>query len=139
MARPMAEGKPAEVIVGADGAPEEILTDEVALTSILRNLLSNGIKYTDHGEVRLSAQVMGPRPGISVAGTGMGMPAGLRGMLAGLGIIATLCLALRGHGPPFWSTATTRPMLARVACCRACPGTSRTWKRRSCRRKAPCC
>jgi signal transduction histidine kinase/CheY-like chemotaxis protein len=77
MARPMAEGKPVEVIVSADGAPEEILTDEVALTSILRNLLSNGIKYTDHGEVRLSAQVTGPRLEISVADTGIGIPAGL--------------------------------------------------------------
>jgi hypothetical protein len=77
MARPMAEGKPVEVIVSADGPPEEILIDEVALTSILRNLLSNGIKYTDHGEVRLSAQVTGPRLEISVADTGIGIPAGL--------------------------------------------------------------
>ena len=77
MARPMAEGKPVEVIVSADGAPQEILTDEVALTSILRNLLSNGIKYTDHGEVRLSAEVTGPRLEISVADTGIGIPAGL--------------------------------------------------------------
>ena len=77
MARPMAEGKPVKVIVSADGAPQEILTDEVALTSILRNLLSNGIKYTDHGEVRLSAEVTGPRLEISVADTGIGIPAGL--------------------------------------------------------------
>ena len=77
LARPMAEGKPVEVIVGADGDPGTILTDEVALTSILRNLLSNGIKYTDRGEVRLSARVMGPRLEISVADTGIGIPAGL--------------------------------------------------------------
>ena len=80
LARPMAEGKPVEVIVGADGDPNTpvtILTDEVALTSILRNLLSNGIKYTDHGEVRLSVRVAGPRLEISVADTGIGIPAGL--------------------------------------------------------------
>ena len=77
LARPMAEGKPVEVIVSADGTPVTILTDEVALTSILRNLLSNGIKYTDHGEVRLSARVAGPRLEISVADTGIGIPAGL--------------------------------------------------------------
>ena len=80
LARPMAEGKPVEVIVSADGDPNTpvtILTDEVALTSILRNLLSNGIKYTDHGEVRLSARVAGPRLEISVADTGIGIPAGL--------------------------------------------------------------
>jgi signal transduction histidine kinase/CheY-like chemotaxis protein len=80
LARPMAEGKPVEVIVSADGDPDTpatILTDEVALTSILRNLLSNGIKYTDHGEVRLDARVTGPRLEISVADTGIGIPAGL--------------------------------------------------------------
>jgi len=53
------------------------LTDEVALTSILRNLLSNGIKYTDRGEVRLSARVLGPRLELTVADTGIGIPAGL--------------------------------------------------------------
>jgi CheY-like chemotaxis protein/anti-sigma regulatory factor (Ser/Thr protein kinase) len=79
LARPMAEGKPVEVIVSDDGVAEEILTDEVALTGILRNLLSNGIKYTDRGEVRLSARVRGPRLEISVADTGIGIPAGLTG------------------------------------------------------------
>lgn len=82
LARPMAEGKPVEVIVSADGDPDTpvtILTDEVALTSILRNLLSNGIKYTDRGEVRLSARVTDPRLEIIVADTGIGIPAGLTG------------------------------------------------------------
>src|ERR1700730_1339876 len=77
LARPMAEDKTVEVIVTDDGAPGALLTDEVALTSILRNLLSNGIKYTDSGEVRLSARVTGPRLEISVADTGIGIPAGL--------------------------------------------------------------
>src|SRR5580700_1495057 len=77
LARPMAEGKPVEVIVSDGGVPGTILTDEVALTSVLRNLLSNGIKYTDRGEVRLSARATGPRLEISVADTGIGIPAGL--------------------------------------------------------------
>ena len=77
LARPMAEGKPVDVIVSDDGAPGTILTDEVALTSVLRNLLSNGIKYTDRGEVRLSARTIGPRLEISVADTGIGIPVGL--------------------------------------------------------------
>jgi signal transduction histidine kinase/CheY-like chemotaxis protein len=80
LARPMAEGKQLDVIVSGDGdpnTPDTILTDEVMLTSILRNLLSNGIKYTDGGEVRLSVRVAGPRVEISVADTGIGIPAGL--------------------------------------------------------------
>jgi signal transduction histidine kinase len=77
LARPMADGKPVTVTVSAEGAPGTILTDEVALTGILRNLLSNGIKYTDRGEVRLNVQVTGPRLEIIVADTGIGIPAGL--------------------------------------------------------------
>jgi signal transduction histidine kinase/CheY-like chemotaxis protein len=80
LARPMAKGKQLDVTVSGDGdpnTPDTILTDEVMLTSILRNLLSNGIKYTDGGEVRLSARVAGPRVEISVADTGIGIPAGL--------------------------------------------------------------
>jgi signal transduction histidine kinase len=79
LARPMAEGKPVTVTVSADDAPATILTDEVALTGILRNLLSNGIKYTDRGEVRLSTRVTGSRLEIIVADTGIGIPAGLTG------------------------------------------------------------
>jgi signal transduction histidine kinase/CheY-like chemotaxis protein len=79
LARPMAGDKPVTVTVDADGDPATILTDEVALTGILRNLLSNGIKYTDRGEVRLSVRVNGPRLEIIVADTGIGIPAGLTG------------------------------------------------------------
>ena len=78
LVRPMAEGRPVDVIVSDDGAPDTVLTDETALTSILRNLLSNGIKYTDSGEVRLTARVAGTRLEISVADTGMGIPAALQ-------------------------------------------------------------
>jgi len=77
LARPMAQDKPVTVTVDAAGAPATVLTDEVALTGILRNLLSNGIKYTDRGEVRLSVRVSGRRLEIIVADTGIGIPAGL--------------------------------------------------------------
>ncbi|HEV2537863.1 MAG TPA: ATP-binding protein, partial [Streptosporangiaceae bacterium] len=79
LARPMTGDKPVTVTVSAEGAPATILTDEVALTGILRNLLSNGIRYTDRGEVRLSTRVTGPRLEIIVADTGIGIPAGLTG------------------------------------------------------------
>jgi signal transduction histidine kinase/CheY-like chemotaxis protein len=76
LVRPMAEGKPVNVVVTGDGAPATILTDEMALTAILRNLLSNAIKYTDSGEVRLSVSTLPDRVEIRVADTGVGIPAG---------------------------------------------------------------
>jgi signal transduction histidine kinase/CheY-like chemotaxis protein len=75
--RPLADGKPVSVVVSDSVAPDTVLTDEVALTHILRNLLSNGIKYTDRGEVRLSARVVGDDLAISVSDTGIGIPPGL--------------------------------------------------------------
>ena len=63
----MAAGKPVDVVVSADGAPATVLTDETALTAILRNLLSNAIKYTDSGEVRLTVRTVpgtGRDPGL---------------------------------------------------------------------------
>ena len=88
LTRPMAEGKPVDVVVSAEGAPATVLTDEIALTAILRNLLSNAIKYTDSGEVRLTVRTVGGRIEIRVSDTGTGIPAGsagarVRGVLPG--------------------------------------------------------
>lgn len=77
LAEPMAEGKPVDLIVSDNGVPGTILTDESVLTSILRNLLANAIKYTDSGEVRLNARLAGPQLEISVTDTGIGIPPGL--------------------------------------------------------------
>jgi signal transduction histidine kinase/CheY-like chemotaxis protein len=78
LAGPMAGNKPIDIVVDPAGAPGTILTDEVALTGILRNLLSNAIKYTDTGEVRLSARTEGATVKICVADTGIGIPASQR-------------------------------------------------------------
>jgi signal transduction histidine kinase/CheY-like chemotaxis protein len=74
LTRPIAEGKPVDVVVAADGVPATVLTDEVALTAILRNLLSNAIKYTDRGEVRLTVRTAGGGIEFRVADTGTGIP-----------------------------------------------------------------
>jgi signal transduction histidine kinase/CheY-like chemotaxis protein len=76
LTRPMAAGKPVDVVVSDDGAPARVLTDENALTAILRNLMSNAIKYTDSGEVRLSVRTPPGRVEIEVSDTGTGIPPG---------------------------------------------------------------
>src|SRR5579863_4526423 len=78
LTRPMTEGKPVSLVVDAEAAPPRLLTDELALTAILRNLLSNGIKYTDSGEVRLAVHQAGGRVEITVSDSGTGIPAGLQ-------------------------------------------------------------
>ena len=57
--------------------PKLILTDPVRLGQIINNLLGNAIKFTDHGQITLSAQVTTDTPrrlSISVSDTGIGIP-----------------------------------------------------------------
>ncbi|MFS8096956.1 hybrid sensor histidine kinase/response regulator [Lentzea alba] len=54
-----------------------LVTDETMLVRILRNVLSNAVKFTEHGEVRFSARP-GRGPGeicLVVTDTGIGIPA----------------------------------------------------------------
>jgi signal transduction histidine kinase/CheY-like chemotaxis protein len=73
--RPMTEDRPVSLVVAAADAPATLLTDELALTAILRNLLSNGLKYTDSGEVVLSVRTTPGYVEFLVADTGIGIPA----------------------------------------------------------------
>ncbi|HEY6483838.1 MAG TPA: ATP-binding protein [Steroidobacteraceae bacterium] len=52
----------------------ELCTDEGKVSQILRNFISNAIKFTEHGEVRVSAQRIDARTvRFSVADTGIGI------------------------------------------------------------------
>jgi signal transduction histidine kinase/CheY-like chemotaxis protein len=58
-----------------EGLPP-ICSDERKVSQILRNLVSNALKYTERGEVRVTARLTGTGNGIelSVADTGIGIP-----------------------------------------------------------------
>jgi len=53
-----------------------IFSDESKVSQILRNFISNALKYTERGEVRVSAQLLPDREHVefSVADTGIGIP-----------------------------------------------------------------
>lgn len=74
--RPLLSNPAVQLIV--EEPAEEILahTDEGKLTQILRNLVSNAIKFTEAGEIRVTARVLadGEELQIAVADTGIGIP-----------------------------------------------------------------
>lgn len=54
-----------------------LVTDPIMLTQVLRNLVTNGLKFTPNGEVRLSAEYQAEqdRVALTVSDTGIGIPA----------------------------------------------------------------
>jgi signal transduction histidine kinase/DNA-binding response OmpR family regulator/CHASE3 domain sensor protein len=62
------------VIMGSD-VPRMIETDRLRLEQILRNLLSNALKFTAQGSVTLSIQNRGTTISFEVKDTGIGIPA----------------------------------------------------------------
>lgn len=63
-----------ELVVEDPPAPATIRSDEVLLSQILRNLLHNGLKFTESGEVRMSAERSGASWRLLVSDTGVGIP-----------------------------------------------------------------
>ncbi|WP_026423890.1 sensor histidine kinase [Actinokineospora inagensis] len=66
-----------EVALVCDELPDGpvLRTDYTLLMHILRNLVSNGLKFTEHGEVRVTAAVDGADWLFTVSDTGIGIPA----------------------------------------------------------------
>ena len=75
-----AEANALELVLAVDQAPPRIVGDEVRLRQIVFNLMSNAIKFTDRGEVRLTATVDeiaggGERLRLAITDSGIGIPA----------------------------------------------------------------
>jgi signal transduction histidine kinase/CheY-like chemotaxis protein len=76
--RPIAQHPGARLAIDDPPALPLVLTDETMLGRILRNVLSNGLKFTEHGEVRLTVSADDEHDELrfTVTDTGIGIPAG---------------------------------------------------------------
>ncbi|MFE9278196.1 ATP-binding protein [Paenibacillus glucanolyticus] len=73
MLRPMAEGRPIELVCKiADDFPK-VHADESRLVQILFNLIHNALKYTEHGRIELAADADQATARVHVRDTGIGM------------------------------------------------------------------
>ena len=72
----LAQGQGLEIITDVDPAlPEKVVGDRYWIGQILRNLVSNAIKFTDQGHIRIALQRRGEeRWAIQVSDTGRGIP-----------------------------------------------------------------
>lgn len=64
-----------ELVVDTPGDGAWIESDEALLTQVLRNLLHNAVKFTEQGQVTMQASCDGRHWTITVADTGIGIPA----------------------------------------------------------------
>ncbi len=75
LVEPMAAAKDINFIVELLDEDQAIQTDGTKLRQMLVNLLSNGIKFTDKGEVRVSCSVSNSVLEVRIADTGVGIAA----------------------------------------------------------------
>jgi signal transduction histidine kinase len=75
LVEPMASAKNIQFIVGLLDEDQAVQTDGTKLRQMLVNLLSNGIKFTDKGEVRVICSVHDGILEVRIADTGVGIAA----------------------------------------------------------------
>src|SRR5262249_13052243 len=96
------------------------LGDEQRLTQVLLNLVGNAIKFTDCGEVRVTAKAVNGQFNVSVTDTGPGIPAEHQTRIFHIVLTELPC---RGF-PVFTSESIrTNSILLRTNLARACNGT----------------
>ncbi len=64
-----------QLLVSPSAAPLRVYADQRMVRRILNNLLSNALKFTDKGEITLSAGVENSHALVTVVDTGIGIPA----------------------------------------------------------------
>jgi signal transduction histidine kinase len=75
MLRPLLRGEPVDLVFEPPADMPPLFTDENKVSQILRNFISNALKFTERGEVRVSARLAseGDRIILAVADTGIGI------------------------------------------------------------------
>lgn len=82
MFRPLVEGNQVDLVFDDPPALPMLYTDDKKLAQILRNYISNAMKFTPNGQVVVSAQLEGEHSvRFSVRDTGIGIPAELQSTL----------------------------------------------------------
>ena len=75
MLRPLLAGDSVKLVFDEPEVPLELFNDEGKVSQILRNFISNAIKFTEHGEVRVTATLSEDRRSVcfAVTDTGIGI------------------------------------------------------------------
>lgn len=74
MLESLAANKDLQMLVELHEAPEQVFTDPLRLQQILTNLISNAIRYTDRGTIKIKCEILsGNRWAIAVSDTGVGI------------------------------------------------------------------
>ncbi|WP_017314610.1 sensor histidine kinase [Mastigocladopsis repens] len=74
MLHPLAAVKELQMVVDCERAPEKVLTDPLRLQQIVTNLVSNAIRYTESGSVKLTCQMLFDNQwSIAASDTGIGI------------------------------------------------------------------
>lgn len=82
MFRPIMDATEADLIFEEPENMPRLYTDDKKLAQILRNFISNALKFTPRGEIRVSAHLEdGDRVRFAVSDTGIGIPAELQDSL----------------------------------------------------------
>ncbi|WP_110948574.1 sensor histidine kinase [Pseudomonas bohemica] len=82
MFRPIVDTSAVDLIFEEPVGLPRLYTDDKKLAQILRNFISNSLKFTQRGEVRVSASLAGEREvRFAVTDTGIGIPPQLHGAL----------------------------------------------------------
>lgn len=74
MLEPLARNKNLQMEVDCDRAPSEIVTDSLRLQQIVTNLVSNAIRYTEIGKIKITCQMWeNDKLAIAISDTGVGI------------------------------------------------------------------